>query len=138
MRTPTRSRRCSRSTTARSRLGELALVDRQGRIGPLGTVFYNTLLDENAASHIALGAASSSSSTTRRARVNESGTHIDFMIGSTELDVDGVTAAASASRCSAAATGRSSGPAGRFVGAGPNRAESVPCTRCGAGASRLA
>ena len=37
------------------RLGELALVDRQGRIGPLGTVFYNTLLDENAASHIALG-----------------------------------------------------------------------------------
>ena len=38
------------------RLGELALVDRKGRIGPLGTVFYNTLLDENAASHIALGA----------------------------------------------------------------------------------
>ena len=37
------------------RLGELALVDRQGRIGPLGTVFYDTLLDENAASHIALG-----------------------------------------------------------------------------------
>ena len=38
-----------------ARLGELALVDRQGRIGPLGTVFYDTLLDENAASHIALG-----------------------------------------------------------------------------------
>ena len=34
-----------------SRLGELALVDREGRIGPLGTVFYDTLLDENAASH---------------------------------------------------------------------------------------
>ncbi len=37
------------------RLGEVALVDRQGRIGPLDTVFYDTLLDENAASHIALG-----------------------------------------------------------------------------------
>ena len=40
-----------------SRLGEVALVDRAGRIGPLGTVFYDTLLDENAASHIALGSA---------------------------------------------------------------------------------
>src|SRR6266508_4349117 len=39
------------------RLGELALVDREGRIGPLDTVFYDTLLDENAASHIALGSA---------------------------------------------------------------------------------
>ena len=39
------------------RLGEVALVDREGRIGPLGTVFYDTLLDENAASHIALGSA---------------------------------------------------------------------------------
>ena len=38
-----------------ARLGEVALVDREGRIGPLGTVFYDTLLDENAASHIALG-----------------------------------------------------------------------------------
>ena len=37
------------------KLGELALVDRQGRIGPLDTVFYDTLLDENAASHIAFG-----------------------------------------------------------------------------------
>ena len=38
-----------------ARLGEVALVDREGRIGRLGTVFYDTLLDENAASHIALG-----------------------------------------------------------------------------------
>ena len=38
-------------------LGELALVDREGRIGPLGTVFYDTLLDENAASHLAFGGA---------------------------------------------------------------------------------
>src|SRR5204862_188863 len=40
-----------------SRLGEVALVDREGRIGQTGTTFYNTLLDENAASHIALGSA---------------------------------------------------------------------------------
>ncbi len=38
-----------------TRLGELALVDGEGRIGPLETVFFDTLLDENAASHIALG-----------------------------------------------------------------------------------
>ena len=40
-----------------ARLGELALVDREGRIGPLDTVFYDTLLDENAASHVASGSA---------------------------------------------------------------------------------
>ena len=39
------------------RLGELALVDGEGRIGPLDTVFYDTLIDENAASHIALANA---------------------------------------------------------------------------------
>ena len=38
-----------------ARLGEVALVDGEGRIGALDTVFYDTLLDENAASHIALG-----------------------------------------------------------------------------------
>ena len=40
-----------------ARLGEVALVDNEGRIGALDTVFYDTLLDENAASHIALGRA---------------------------------------------------------------------------------
>jgi aminopeptidase len=76
------------------RLGELALVDRQGRIGPLGTVFYDTLLDENAASHIALGNGFPFLVDDADAgSVNESGTHVDFMIGSPELDVDGVTAA---------------------------------------------
>ena len=40
-----------------ARLGEVALVDREGRIGPLETVFYDTLIDENAASHIAIGQA---------------------------------------------------------------------------------
>src|SRR6266536_3284826 len=47
------------------RLGELALVDREGRIGPLDTVFYDTLLDENAASHIALGSAYEDRKSTR-------------------------------------------------------------------------
>jgi aminopeptidase len=75
------------------RLGELALVDRQGRIGPLGTVFYETLLDENAASHIAFGNGFPFLVDEDVAdRVNKSATHVDFMIGSPELDVDGVTA----------------------------------------------
>jgi aminopeptidase len=76
------------------RLGEIALVDDQGRIGPLGTVFYDTLLDENAASHIALGSGFPFVvDEEARGRVNKSGTHIDFMIGSPEVEVDGVTAA---------------------------------------------
>jgi aminopeptidase len=75
-----------------ARLGELALVDRHGRIGPLGTVFYDTLLDENAASHIALGNGFEFLVNDEDAgRVNRSATHIDFMIGSNELDVTGVT-----------------------------------------------
>jgi aminopeptidase len=75
------------------RLGELALVDRQGRIGPLDTVFYDTLLDENAASHIAFGSGFPFLVEDADAdRVNESATHIDFMIGSPELEVDGVAA----------------------------------------------
>jgi aminopeptidase len=74
------------------RLGELALVDRQGRIGPLGTVFYDTLLDENAASHIAFGSGFPFLVEGDDVeRVNTSATHIDFMIGSPELEVDGVT-----------------------------------------------
>ncbi len=74
------------------RLGELALVDRQGRIGPLGTVFYDTLLDENAASHIAFGSGFPFLVEDEVVeRVNESATHVDFMIGSPELEVDGVT-----------------------------------------------
>jgi aminopeptidase len=76
------------------RLGELALVDRKGRIGPLGTVFYDTLLDENASSHIAFGSGFPFLvEDADAARVNESATHVDFMIGSPELEVDGVTAA---------------------------------------------
>ena len=77
-----------------SRLGEIALVDREGRIGPLGTVFYDTLLDENAASHLAFGQGfgfTMPDEETRK-RVNESRIHIDFMIGSNELQVTGITA----------------------------------------------
>ena len=75
-----------------ARLGEVALVDREGRIGPLGTVFYDTLLDENAASHIALGQGFPFLAGEREGDVNESAIHIDFMIGSDELKISGITA----------------------------------------------
>jgi aminopeptidase len=76
-----------------ARLGEVALVDGQGRIGPTGTAFFDTLLDENAASHIALGAAYrfSAGDDEDRARLNTSAIHVDFMIGSEALEVTGVT-----------------------------------------------
>jgi len=76
-----------------ARLGEIALVDRESRIGQLGTVFYETLLDENAASHIALGSGFSWAVQTDedRVRVNQSAIHIDFMIGGNDVDVTGLT-----------------------------------------------
>ena len=76
------------------RLGEVALVDREGRVGALETVFYDTLIDENAASHIAIGQAYEAvvDDMADRERVNRSGIHIDFMIGGDEVAVTGLLA----------------------------------------------
>jgi aminopeptidase len=74
-----------------SRLGEVALVDDEGRIGKLDTVFYDTLLDENAASHLALGQGFPFLIGDNGDRANESQIHIDFMIGSPEMTVTGIT-----------------------------------------------
>jgi aminopeptidase len=86
-------RAAASSDEGATRLGEIALVDREGRIGPLETVFFDTLIDENAATHIALGNGYELpvGDDADRERVNKSRVHIDFMIGSPELAVDGVT-----------------------------------------------
>jgi len=74
-------------------LGEIALVDGQGRIGALDTVFFDTLLDENAASHVALGSAFEFTvGEADRERINRSAIHVDFMVGGPGVDVTGVDA----------------------------------------------
>ncbi|HEX4718140.1 MAG TPA: aminopeptidase [Thermoleophilaceae bacterium] len=74
-----------------SRLGEVALVDKAGRIAESGSVFFNTLLDENAASHIALGNGYRDAvDQSHWDEINDSQIHIDFMIGSPEVDVFGL------------------------------------------------
>jgi aminopeptidase len=80
------------------RLGEIALVDNSSRIGETGVVFKNTLFDENAAAHIAWGDGISwtlgdrSVEEAHAAGMNQSDTHTDFMVGSPELEIDGIAA----------------------------------------------
>jgi aminopeptidase len=87
-------RRCAIDEGA-SRLGEVALVDGESRIGRLGRTYFSTLLDENSASHIALGDgyAAPIGDPADLPRINESKIHTDFMIGSDEVIVSGVTRA---------------------------------------------
>jgi aminopeptidase len=81
------------------RLGEVALVPNSCKVAQTGTLFLNTLYDENAASHIALGASYAENlkgydgmnEEQRLAHgANDSLIHVDWMIGSAEIDVDGV------------------------------------------------
>jgi aminopeptidase len=84
-----------------SRLGEVALVAASSPVAAAGRLFYNTLFDENAASHLALGAAyrfclpdgeALDDGAFAAAGGNLSALHLDFMIGSAAMDVDGLTA----------------------------------------------
>ena len=83
------------------RLGEVALVPHSSPIAQTGILFWNTLFDENAASHIALGQAYATclidgetmdESALAARGANSSLIHVDWMIGSAQVDVDGVFA----------------------------------------------
>ena len=88
-----------KSDEGASRIGEVALVPHSSPISQSGIIFYNTLFDENAASHIALGQCYSkcfkgdvdlSKEEISKRGGNSSMIHIDWMIGSDEIDVDGI------------------------------------------------
>ncbi|MEX5941055.1 aminopeptidase [Mammaliicoccus sciuri] len=81
------------------RLGEVALVPVDSPISNMNTLFYNTLFDENALCHIALGSAYAfcieggkdmSAEQLAENGLNDSTTHVDFMIGSKDLSIDGI------------------------------------------------
>ncbi|WP_066393538.1 aminopeptidase [Neobacillus mesonae] len=82
-------------------LGEVALVPYDSPISQSNILFYNTLFDENASNHLAIGSAYAfcieggkkmSSEELKENGLNESITHVDFMIGSAEMDIDGISA----------------------------------------------
>jgi len=88
-----------KSDEGASRIGEVALVPHSSPISQSGIIFYNTLFDENAASHIALGQCYSkcfkgdldlSKEEISKRGGNSSMIHIDWMIGSDQIDVDGI------------------------------------------------
>jgi aminopeptidase len=84
-------RAVTRRDAGAARLGEVALVDGESRVGQLEMVFFDTLLDENAASHIALGEGLDFTlGKDDQPRVNRSELHIDFMIGSDQVAVTGI------------------------------------------------
>ena len=83
-----------------ARLGEVALVPHSSPVSRSGILFFNTLFDENASCHLALGRAyrvsiegggRMSDEEFAAAGGNSSLTHVDFMIGSGEMEIDGVT-----------------------------------------------
>jgi aminopeptidase len=87
------------------RLGEVALVPHNSPIAQSGILFWNTLFDENAASHIALGQAYStciingekmSEEELAKLGANESIIHVDWMIGGPTMNIDGVSASGAA------------------------------------------
>ena len=78
-----------------SYIGEVALVDITSPIYKLGKIFYNTLYDENAASHFALGRAYPTciedfDGDVEKAGINMSLTHVDFMVGNAHMNVYGI------------------------------------------------
>lgn len=84
-----------------SRIGEVALAPNSSPIAKTGRLFYETLYDENAANHIAfgnpyrinlVGGPEMSAEDFAAAGGNDSITHVDFMLGSGEMDVDGICA----------------------------------------------
>ncbi|WP_163102666.1 aminopeptidase [Peribacillus alkalitolerans] len=81
-------------------LGEIALVPHQSPISESNILFFNTLFDENASNHFAIGSAyafcieggkTMTPEQLEENGLNESLTHVDFMIGSPEMNIDGVT-----------------------------------------------
>ncbi|WKA59565.1 aminopeptidase [Planococcus shenhongbingii] len=80
-------------------LGEVALVPHQSPISASNILFYNTLFDENASNHFAIGSAyafcieggkTMSKEELAAHGLNQSITHVDFMVGSDEMDIDGI------------------------------------------------